>query len=468
MIAAALAMAAPFAVASSGHPAVDACLSPALAGAVANVRSQGSASPSAYAVTRELVLGFGARPAGSESERAAAIWAASKLRSLKLDRVETQAFAFDGWERGSAALEWQGEVPVALRVAALGGSTATPPEGLRGQLVRFSSLTELDAAPVDAVAGRIVFLDVRMRRARDRSGYQEAVVVRRDGATHVARKRGIGLVIRSIGTDDERAPHAGWSRGAADVARIPAVAASNADADFLAEALAGRVSANVLLRSSARTSPGLVSRNVIGQIDARASTRETVLLGAHLDSWDLGTGAEDDGAGVGVVVSAMERLLPYRGLFRRNVRVVLFGAEELGGLGAEDYAKRSAAMAHHVVAAESDLGSGRPWRLQMPDPARPRAVDRTLADALAPFDLAASSGRAFGGTDVEPLSAEGTAFYDIDPDATNYFDVHHSERDTLGRVSRPGLEAQSAAFATLALIMASAPDDCLQPAAAHR
>jgi hypothetical protein len=424
--------------------------------------------PSGYEVTREVVLNFGPRPAGSPAEKAAAEWAASKLQSMGLDVVESQSFEFAGWQRGVADLTVLGNSPISLPVAALGGSSATPPSGTEAPVVRFSSLIELDGAPTDSIRGRIVFLDVHMRRTRDRAGYREAVVARRDGAVHVARKDGLALIIRSIGTDHERGPHAGWSHGADDVSRIPAVALSNDDADFLADYLTLKGSAMVRLHSSAQSVPGMTSQNVTGQISATPATRDTVLIGAHIDSWDLGMGAEDDGAGIGVVMSAMQHLLPYRTLLRRNVRVVLFGVEELEGVGAKAYAERSSTTTHHVVAAESDLGSGRMWRLQIPDPAHPSPIDILLAKTVKPLGIDLSlQAPAFGGTDVEPLTATGTALYDLDPDASNYFDIHHTERDMLGRVSKQNLDIQSRAFTILALLTATAPDMCLTKVATH-
>lgn len=445
-----------------------ACVSPAVTRALAQLQNPNRVAPSGYDITRELVLNFGPRPAGSPAEKAAAEWVSSKLQSMGLDVVESQSFEFDGWQRGAADLSVLGNPPIALPVAALGGSSATPPSGTEALVIRFSSLAELDAAAADSIKGRFVFLDGHMRRTRDRAGYQDAVVVRRDGAVHVARKGGLAMIIRSIGTDQERRPHAGWSRGADDVSRIPAVALSNDDADFLADYLALKGSATVRLNSSAQKAPGMTSQNVIGQISAAPTTTDTVLLGAHIDSWDLGMGAEDDGAGIGVVMSAVQRLIPFRALLRRNVRVVLFGNEEQGGVGAKAYAAHSVTTMHHVAAAESDLGSGRVWRLQIPDPLHPSPVDILLAKTVKPLGIDLSlQAPAFGGTDVEPLAATGTALYDLDPDASTYFDIHHTERDMLGRVSKQNLDIQSRAFAILALLIATTPDTCLAKGTVH-
>jgi hypothetical protein len=444
------------------------CASPSVMHALTQLRNPDPAGPSGYDLTRELVLNFGPRPAGSPAEKVAAEWTAAQLRSMGLDVVESQSFEFDGWQRGTADLTVLGNSPISLPVAALGGSSATPPSGSEALVVRFSSLAELDAAATESVKGRIVFLDGHMRRTRDRAGYQDAVVVRRDGAVHVARKGGLALIIRSIGTDQDRGPHAGWSRGADDVYRIPAVALSNDDADFLADYLTLKGSATVRLNSSAQKVPAMTSQNVIGQISATPATTDTVLIGAHIDSWDLGMGAEDDGAGMGVVMSAIQRLIPYRALLHRNVRVVLFGNEEQGGVGAKAYAEHASATTHHIVAAESDLGSGRVWRLQIPDPTHPSPIDMLLAKTVKPLGIELSlQAPSFGGTDVEPLAATGTALYDLDPDASEYFDIHHTERDMLGRVSKQNLDVQSRAFAILALLTATAPDTCLAKGTTH-
>jgi len=444
------------------------CIALSTANALSHIRTD-STERSAFEVSRELVLTFGPRPAGSPAEHASAEWAASALRSMRLDAVQSQAFTFEGWQRGTADLSVLSIIPIALPVSALGGSSATPPSGIEAPVIGFSDLKELDAAPIDAINGHVVFLNVRMRRTRDRSGYQEAVTARRDGAVHAARKGALALIIRSIGTDQERVPHAGWSRSASDVPRIPAVALSNQDADFLVDYMKLKRSATVRIRSSAQAVPSMTSQNVIGQVSATPQTRKTVLMAAHIDSWDVGMGAEDDAAGVGVVVSGLQRLLPYRALLRRNVRVVLFGAEELGGVGAEAYAKRSSVDVQHVVAVEADLGSGALWRLQLPDPRHLRAIDTLLADVVKPYGAELSlDAKAFGGTDVEPLSTTGTALYDLDPDASVYFDIHHTDRDALGRVSKENLDRQSRAFAAWALLMATTPDACLKNEAPDR
>lgn len=450
--------------ASPGHQAND-CVAPEVQTALKQLQRLSTDESPGFAVTRDLVLNFGPRPAGSLAEKAAAEWAVVQLTALGLDSVQSQPFEFEGWQRGTAELTVLGVVPIVLRVAALGGSTATSAVGIEAPVVRFTSLAELDAAPPDTIKNRIVFLDGRMRRTRDRSGYKEAAVIRRDGGAEVARRGGLALVIRSIGTDHERAPHVGWSRAAADVPRLPAVALSIEDADFLADYLEMKGEVKVRLYSSAQAVPSMTSQNVFGQLTANPVTADTVLMGAHLDSWDLGMGAEDDGVGVGVVVSAMQRLVPYRALLRRNVRVVLFGNEEQGGVGAKVYAERTSASIRHVLAVESDLGSGRVWRLQIPDPAHPRPIDSSLARALKPLGITLSrEAPAFGGTDIEPLAGSGTALYDLDPDASDYFDIHHTERDMLGHVSSENMDQQSRAFAILALLTATAPNDCMAAA----
>jgi len=269
-------------------------------------------------------------------------------------------------------------------------------------------------------------------------------------------------VIRSLGTDGNRLPHVGMTRYAPDATPIPAFALSVPDANLLALMLARAGTAKLRLYSSAQLQPGATSQNVIGDIIAPVHTPDAVLLAAHIDSWDVGNGASDDASGVGVMLAVAAIVHAHRAVLRRNVRVVLYGAEEFAGAGARPYADAIGDMATQVAAIEDDLGSGRLWRLQLPRTDDSSGIVPVLENALAPLGVElAREHAAFGGTDLEPLGARGVPLYDLDADASAYFDVHHTANDTLAHVSADGLRQHVSAFAAFALLMAGAPAECL-------
>ena len=264
------------------------------------------------------------------------------------------------WQRGAETGEVTSPVHQTLALAALGGSVATPDGGLEGEIVRVASLEELAGKPADAVRGRIVFIDQPTARTSDGAGYGAAGHVRSAGPSAAAKLGATGLLIRSIGTDDNRLPHTGGTHYDADVAKIPAAALSAPDAALLTR-LVRRGPVRVRFTLGCRTLPDAESANVIGEIPGRERPQEIVLLGAHLDSWDLGTGAIDDAAGCGIVIEAARQIGLMAQKPRRTIRVVLFANEENGLKGGKAYAEAHAAeLASHVAALEADLGQGPP------------------------------------------------------------------------------------------------------------
>ena len=423
--------------------------------------AKGLESDVGYEVIEGLTTEVGARLAGSEAEARARAWAVAKLQDLGFDDVRVEPFRIPFWARTFEAASIVEPYPQALMVTALGNSVGTPEGGVTGEVVRFETLDDLIETPVDgSLDGKIVFVDEGMTRTQDGSGYGQAVR-KRSGAAQAAGERGaVAALIRSVGTDRHRFPHTGNMRYGEVATRVPTAALSYPDAKQLQRAMArGPVTVNLDLGVTTRDS--VPSGNVIAEIPG--TSEEIVLIGAHLDSWDLGTGAVDDGAGVGIVTGAAKLILDHvaetgeRPL--RTIRVVLFGAEEVGLLGAFAYAERHAdELAQHVVGAESDFGAGRIWQLQTRFGADKTAYGDQMARVMAPMGVARGNNAASGGPDMTPLRAAGVPVVTLKQDGWDYFDLHHTADDTLDKIDPDDVAQNVAAYAAFAWMAANAPE----------
>jgi carboxypeptidase Q len=408
-------------------------------------------SSQAFSIVRSLCDEVGPRLAGSAGDRAAVAWAMKTMPTLGPSNVHAEKVQVIPWARGEARAEIVAPLarPQPLVVAALGGSVGTPPRGIEADVVEAASWQDLEKLGADAIRGKIVFLDPIMRRARDGSGYGEAVRSRSVGAREAAKLGAVALLLRSIGTDHDRVAHTGAK--AKDDHEIPAAALSVPDAELLHRVLSEKKTARVRLVLGSRTLPDVESANVIGEVPGRERPGEVVLLGAHLDSWDLGTGAIDDGAGVAIVLEAGRLIAAMPQKPRRTVRIVLFANEEHGLHGAKEYARVHAGeAASHVVAMEADFGADAVYAVRwLGDPAtRERFVD--LARLMEPLGIERQDSNGSGGADVSPLLAAGVPVLDLRQDGTRYFDFHHTANDTVDKID-PGVLSQAAAsFATAA------------------
>ena len=433
---------------------------PRVSGPVDALREGVLASSQALATVRSLTDEAGPRLSGSPGNKAGIAWALRALGEAGFAKVHAEACAVPHWERGEekGAILEPSLQPLAL--AALGGSVGTPPEGLEGEVIEAASLEALDKLDPAKVAGRIVFLYVKMERTRDGSGYGAAVTPRGKGAIQAAKLGAAAVLIRSIGTDDNRTPHTGAMRYDDKVPKIPAAALANPDADVLHRLLAEGKRVRVRLSLGARSLPDAEGANVVGDVEGSGAPGEIVLLGAHLDSWDLGRGAIDDGAGCAIVMEAGRQIARLPRHPRRTVRVVLFANEENGLRGAHAYATAHAAeVGSHVLALEADLGAGRVYEARFLGPATAMAAFRAVAAAADPLGSVASDKEAHGGADLSPLMALGVPVIDLRQDATTYFDFHHTANDTLERVNKADIDQAAAAFAAVAYAAADSPAD---------
>jgi carboxypeptidase Q len=420
------------------------------------LRDRALSGTNAYEHVTSLVTEVGPRLAGSSGDAAAVRWALNKLGSLGFSNVRTQDVLVPRWVRGQAEVTLLGPTAQPLVAVALGGSIGTSEEGVEAQVLEVASLDALNALPASTVNGKIVFINQRMERSRDGSGYGATVRNRTEGASAAGHLGAAALLIRSIGTSDERHAHTGSIRYRVDAPRIPALALSNPDADQLARWLKPGKPVRLRVKSTARELPATWSANVIGEIPGTDRANEIVLLGAHLDSWDLGQGAIDDAAGVAIVVEAARLIGRLERKPARTIRVVLFANEEFGLSGAREYAKLIGdEAARHVLAAEADFGAGAVWRIDsLVAPDAVAAVD-SIREVLKVLALEPGGNEAGGGSDLGPLRALGVPLLDLSQDGTNYFDVHHTVNDTLAQVDAKTLNQVVAAYAVAAYMAAS-------------
>ena len=405
-----------------------------------------------YDIVEGLTTEVGQRLAGTEAESRARDWAVARLKALGFANVHVEPFDMPVWVRGVETAEVIGPFPQKLALAALGNSGATPEGGITAPIVGFPSLEALQAAPADQVRGKIVFVWHRMAATQDGSSYGYFGQIRRAGPAIASRKGAAAILIRSIGTDNHRLPHTGvtgWLDGAQP---IPAAALSVPDAEQLERILARGKPVTLHLTLTPRMTGTHQSGNVVAEVPGRDPSAGIVLIGGHLDSWDLGTGAIDDAAGVAITTAAAKRILEGQKP-KRTIRLVWFGAEEPGGFGGAAYAKAHGTE-KHAMTAEADFGGDRVWsfRASLADPKSPLRTE--LTNALAPLGIGPASGEAHGGTDVGPMVLLGTSVIDLEQDGTRYFDIHHTADDTLDQIDRvqlgQAIDAWSAMLRTVA------------------
>src|SRR5438270_11951214 len=291
----------------------------------------------AWDVVEGLTTEVGQRLAATEAEARARDWAVKRLTAMGFANVHVEPFTMPVWTRGAESAEIVAPFPQKLAVAALGYSGSTGPGGITGQVVYFDSVDALRLAPDSAVRGKIVFIDHNMMPAQDGSGYGQFGAPRRQGPTIASLKGASGIVIRSIGTDHHRNPHTGVQYFTDGARPIPAGALSVPDAEQLVRILKRGQPVTMHLTLVSEKHEGGQSGNAIAEVPGRDPKAPSLLIGGHLDTWDLATGAIDDGTGVAITAAAAKHIMD-AGRPLRTIRVVWFGAEEPGGLGGKAYA----------------------------------------------------------------------------------------------------------------------------------
>ena len=405
----------------------------------------------AWDITEGLTTEVGQRLAATEAEARARDWAVKRLTAMGFANVHVEPFSMPVWTRGPESAEIVSPFPQKLAIAALGYSGSTGPAGVTGEIAYFDSVDALRLAPDSAVKGKIVFIDHHMMPAQDGAGYGQFGAPRRQGPTIASKKGALAIVIRSIGTDHHRNPHTGVQYFTDGARPIPAGALAIPDAEQLVRIQKRGKPVVMHLTLVSQKTEGGHSGNVIAEVPGRDPKAPILLVGGHLDSWDLATGAIDDASGVAIMTAAAKHIMD-AGRPLRTIRVVWFGAEEPGGFGGRAYAEAHS-KERYAIAGESDFGADRVWRfssqLMKTDP----ATHAQLTAALAPLGITKNDKGDADGTDIEPTIAAGAPWISLGQDGTRYFDYHHTPDDTLDKIDPAQLRQNVAAWTTVLAIL---------------
>jgi carboxypeptidase Q len=436
--------------------------SPSVDPGVAALRDRALANDSyAWDITEGLTTEVGPRMAGTEAEARARDWAVKKLTAMGFSNVRVEPFDMPVWVRGHERAEIIAPFPQPLVVAALGNSASTTADGVTGEIVAFDSVDALRAAPDELVRGKIVFVDHAMPANQDGSGYGQFGAPRRQGPTIASKKGALAIVIRSIGTDRHRNPHTGVMAFGDGARPIPAGALSNPDADQLLRILKRGQPVRMRLVLESRNLGTRQSGNVIAEVEGRDPSLPPILVSGHLDSWDQGTGAVDDASGVAIAAAAAKHVMD-AGRPLRTIRIVWFGAEEVGLFGGLDYRARHGKEPHYAL-IESDFGADKIWKVDSRLGESRKAEAEAIGAALAPLGIVTGSFNEADGSDIGPMLADGLPGIGLTQDGTRYFDIHHTPDDTLDKVDPAQLRQNVAAWTAVLAILSGGIEEPKRP-----
>ena len=405
----------------------------------------------AWDITEGLTTEVGPRLAGTEAEGRARDWSVKKLTEMGFANVRVETFDMPVWVRGRESAEILAPFPQPMSVAALGNSGSTGAEGVTGEIVAFDSIDSLRAASNELVEGKIVFIDHAMPANQDGSGYGQYGAPRRQGPTLASQKGALAILVRSIGTDSHRTPHTGSMNFADGAKPIPAGALSNPDADQMLRILKRGKPVQMKLVLESQNLGTRQSGNVIAELPGRDPKLPPILVSGHLDSWDQGTGAIDDATGVAIAAAAAKRIMD-TGRPLRTIRVVWFGAEEMGLFGGLAYRAAHGKEPHYAL-IESDFGADKIWKVDSKLGESRRNEAEAIAKALAPLGIVTGSYTEAEGSDIGPMLNDGHFGVTLNQDGTRYFDLHHTADDTLEKVDPAQLRQNVAAWTTVLAIL---------------
>jgi hypothetical protein len=415
---------------------------------------------------QELCDGIGHRLSGSAALDRAVTWSVETMKKSGLENVRAEKVMVPCWVRGEERVELVEPREARLPALALGGSVGTGDEPLEAPIAVVKSFAELDRLGEDGVRGKIVVFNVPYE------GYGKTVQFRTNGASRAGKLGAKGVLVRSAGPSGLRTPHTGAMRYADDAPKIPAAAISSEDAAMLGRLAAGDKPVVVRMKLGCETRPDVESANVIGELVGAVHPEEIVVVGGHLDSWDVGQGAQDDGGGVVTSLEAVAHLKRLGLRPRRTIRVVFWTNEENGLRGAHAYRdQHRAELANHVLALETDGGLEKPVGFSFTRPGRdsqpttrPAGADEAAAEKMRAIvsllgsiscDTLSFGG---GGADVEPLRKEGVPCMSIDTVGTRYFEWHHTEADTIDKIDPNNFDLHVAALAVVVYVVADLPE----------
>ncbi len=400
----------------------------------------------------ELTDTHGNRLSGSENLERAIAWAAETMKRDGLENVRTEPVMVPRWVRGRESAEIVSPPRHTLSILGLGGSIGTPADGLEAEVVVVNSFEDLRTHSAE-IKGRIVLFNAPF------TTYGDTVTYRTGGARAASQLGAVAALVRGVGPTGLRTAHTGSLQYGQGVAPIPAASVTTEDADRIARLRSRNIPVRVRLMMEARTETDVESANVVGELRGRERPHEIVLLGGHLDSWDVGTGASDDGVGC-VITWEAARLMAKLGIRpRRTVRIVLWTNEENGLRGANAYAMKHAAQAaDHVFALESDSGVFEPASIGFSGSAAARTIIREIGTLLTPLGLSEIVGGG-GGADIGPIAQAGnTPMMAYLGNPARYFAIHHTPADTVERITPEEVSKAAAAIAVLAYVVADMPE----------
>ena len=422
-----------------------------------------------FEIVESLTTEIGPRLAGSEAEKRARDWGFKLGKELGFDKVSIEEFTMPFWDRGELHIALQSPYQQELYGTALGG--AAPSKSLiKAPVVYFRDIEALKEVASGDLKNKIAFIDGDiMVKSQTGAGYGQASQRRRVGWQHAERGGAKALIVRSAGSSSHRFPHTGMMSKDADNADkwsdIPVIAISIPDADHLRRLHNLGKPLSVSLHSASKWKGEVSSGNVIMDLVGSEKPEEIVLIGGHLDSWDLGTGAVDDGAGVAITTAAAALIAKLPKRPKRTIRVVMFGAEEVGLLGARAYAKKHETnLKNHVLATESDFGAQTIWQLVSDVNAEANPLIDEIAHVIRPLDIVRGSSQApGGGPDIIPLAMAGVPTIRLKQNGRDYFDLHHTPDDTLDKIDPKELAQNVAAYAAAIYLAADSDVEFRKP-----
>jgi carboxypeptidase Q len=412
----------------------------------------------AYEDLRSLCKDIGARLSGSAEAEMAVYWGEQLLRKYNFDTVYLQPIEVPYWERGTKESAWikhQNGTVKKVSITALGGTIGTS-GSIEGEIIYFNTLEELKKSPENGLNGKIAFINQPMdeKQIVTFHAYGGCYAIRNDGAIEAAKKGAIAVIIRSIGSSIDYHPHTGGMTYDDSIRKIPAAALSTAESEYIRSTIQHE-KLSLILELNCITHPPKPSFNVIGELKGTKLPNQIITVGGHLDSWDLGEGAHDDGAGIVHSIEALRLLktLNYKPI--HTLRVVLFMNEENGNMGGKTYASWvKEKNEQHILAIESDRGGFTPRGFSLDGSKKQIELLQSFSSIFKPYELHKFE-KGYGGVDISPLKTyyPQIPLIGFIPDSQRYFDFHHAETDVFEAVNKRELELGCASIAALIYLM---------------
>jgi len=414
----------------------------------------------AWDITEDLTTNIGPRVVGSPNMEKAKDWAVAKFKALGFTNVKVEEFAKPSWTRGEESVELVGPYSMKLGAVGLGRTVSTPAGGVEADVALFKTYAEMIAAPEGALKGKIVVITQPMVRAQDGAGYGVAGISRRAGPVEAAKRGALALLIRSVSTSDSTVPHTGVTANGEGVLTIPAAALGVPEAEQLERLAAAGKPLRIKLNLQSTFDPKDVAWNISGEIKGSEKPDEVIVIGGHLDSWDVGTGALDDATGIAITTAAAKLIGDLPKHPKRTIRVVMWGSEESGGSSEAYLAAHKDELSKIVLAGESDTGADRIYSLQIPAGSADHPAMKTAVRVLTGLKIYLDrTPPAHAGADIAGLEESGVPVVALNQDASRYFDYHHTMDDTLDKVRPDELAQNVAAWAAFTYLVADSDID---------